>query len=283
MEKKIIDIFKTRLGVEVLEIEDYSKGTMQIVSLVRTDVANYVIKFPREGRTSSTHREAFFLEKFKGKIPIPEMVLSTDDYIIQTFVEGDDLSDMDLDEELLQKTYTELGQIFKIIHGFKMEGFGFVNKDGRGEFESLREVLYQYRDEDLAYIKDNNIITDDEYLRLLDYLDRNDSFADLKESVLLHFDFEDWNIKVKDGKVSGIIDFGNLSAGPVAFEFARPFISGHADKRLEYLLETYGEVDKDELEYFVIVSLIWMIHRHHKSEKKHKFERNLNVLRSIIN
>jgi len=282
LEKEVFDIFERQLGQEVKTITDCSKGVEQIVKVVNTDVNNYVIKFPREGKAPTSHREAFVWEKLKGRGPIPEVVLSTDEYIVQKFIDGEDLSELNLDEDLIKNVYKKLGEFLKVLHSVKMSGFGFVDKNGKGESITLKEKLDQYNRKDIVYISMHGVLKDGEILRIIKYLSKNNHLASLSESVLLHFDFEDWNIRVKDGELSGVIDFGDLFAGPSSFEFARPFISGYEDNRFEYLLEGYGDVDKKEIEYFVVVTLLWLIRRHHRLENTVKLERDLKILRSIV-
>ena len=101
---------------------------------------------------------------------------------------------------------------------------------------------------------------------------------------MLHADYEAWNIKVKDGKVSSILDFGDLSSGPPAYDLARPYISHLEDGLFEYLLKGYGDVDINEIKYFAVVTLLWLIpFRHYSVEgKKLSIKKELNVLKSII-
>lgn len=281
MGEKIPEIFMKEFKEEIVEIIEVSKGVDQTVKIVRTRNSVYVMKVPNK-HLEIIQRECIACEKLRGLVLVPEIVARTNQYIIEKFIVGEDLDEVLLKENTRKKIYKELGQLLRKIHSVPMKGYGFIGMDGNGEYFTLKERVYCNRKEDLNYFDEEKLLTQDEMKRLKNYLDRTDFYADSKESVLLHFDFEDWNIRINKDEVVGILDFGDLSAGPKAYDLARPFISHYLDGMFEYFIEGYGKIDMNEVKYYAVVSLLWIIPYHCGKGDKKNVEKGLKILREIV-
>lgn len=282
MEKEIREIFINELSEKVVKISDVSKGVDQIVKIVETENSIYIIKLPKKDIEELLLREFIACDKLKNLVPVPKVILKTNNYIIEEFIKGIDLNEANLNVGEKEKIFEELGFILKKIHSINMSGFGWIDIDGNGCFSTLKERVLLFREENLKYLKEN-FLCENEYLKLIKYLEKYDFYSNSKESVLLHFDFEDFNIKVHNGKVAGILDFGDLSAGPCAYDLARLFISHYEDGMFDYFLKGYGEIDLDEVKYYVVISLLWMIPYNDAIKKDEKrLELELKLLKNII-
>lgn len=282
MEKKIQKIFMDELGKEVIAIKDVSKGLDQIVKVVESRDLTYVIKIPKKHVAELLMREYIACKKLKGLVPVPKVIAKTNRYIIEEFIKGEDLDEVTLNLNEKRKIYEELGSILRKINSVPMKGYGFIGVNGKGTYSTLKERVLQDRNKNLSYLR-RGVFSKEDFTRLTNYLDKNDFYPESKVSKMLHFDFEDFNIKVDNKKVAGILDFGDLSAGPPAYDLARVFISHYHDNMFEYFLKGYGKIDLDEVKYYSVISLLWMLPYHSKYTKNNKIiKAELEVLRKII-
>jgi aminoglycoside phosphotransferase (APT) family kinase protein len=283
-DSKIKLIFQTSLHEEVINISDASKGLDQIVKIVETASGKkYAFKSPKNPKEKELiYREVFACEKLKGKAPVPEIFFKSDDYIIKSFLEGEDLCDVVLSEEQAKDVYCEVGRCLKKIHQIKTQGFGSIGLDGVGEFKTLRPSVTRGLNKKLFYLWSRRLLMVSEIIKLKKYLKVNGAYFDSGENVMLHFDYEDYHIKLKNGKVCGIFDFGDLSAGPRALDLARQFISHFNDGHFQYILDGYGGgIDLKEVEFHAVLTLIWMAKYHH-DKNNNKYRRDLEVIREIL-
>ena len=89
--------------------------------------------------------------------------------------------------------------------------------------------------------------------------------------------------RINNNKVVGILDFGDLSAGPPAYDLARLFINHYEDEMFDYFLKGYGKINLEEVKYFVVISLLWLIpYCNEISKDKKKIELGLKILKKII-
>ncbi len=282
MKKEIQQIFMNELKEKVVDIKDVSRGVDQIVKIVQTENSTYIIKLPKKDVAELLMREYIACKKLNGLGSIPKFVAKNNKYLIEEFIPGYHLDEVSLNLTEKKNVYKELGTILKKIHSISMEGYGSVGVDGKGKDLTLKDRVFHNRNENLKYLKENFLL-EKEYLQLLDYLKNNDFYADSRESVMLHFDFAEQNIKINNKKVVGILDFGDLSAGPLAFDLARLFIGHSGDDVFQYFLKGYGKVDLNEVKYYSVINLLWMLPYHHKINKnKKRIELELKVLNEII-
>jgi len=278
---KIIELFENSLKETVTKIDDKSKGADQIVKIIETALEKYIIKFPKKKIVN--FREIYACEKLEGKVPVPKIVFKTEDFLIEEYLDGGDLDELKLSDSGTKKVYFQLGGFLKEIHKVKTKGFGFIGFDGNGEFKNLRKRAYQGFEENFRYFKEEKLLTLTEIEKAKKYFENNGFYLNSNESVLLHFDYEDWNIRVKNNIIIGILDFGDLSAGPRAYDLARPFISYYGTKKFDYFIRGYGEIDLKEVEFYAAVRLVWMIAHHHYIKNKKDVEKKLKIFRKLIN
>ena len=278
--KEIREIFKNNLKVKAISIKDISKGVDQKVKIVSTDKGKFIFKFPK--RQVFNFREFFACKKLIGKIPVPKIILKRRSFIIESFLEGTDLDEVKLSGREDKIIYSQLGLFLKKIHTIKMKGFGDVGFNGKGEFKTLREAVSPEIRNYLKRIKTSKLFSKEEVDKLENYLRKKDHLLDSKQSVLLHIDYEESNIKVKNGKVSGILDFGDLASGPKALDFARPFVSYYKNKKFDYFVKGYGKINLKEVEFYGVLFLLWKILYPHPRNQK-GMKKRLRNLGEILN
>ena len=147
---------------------------------------------------------------------------------VETKLDGTDLGDVsgitDSEKAMELAGYLhQLGAAFEKVHAVKTNGFGSLDKDGNGKFRSVKELI----SEDL-YIKKDYILaafdqdTDTRVMLIsaFDILEREAATYPEIEPRLIHNDLSPQHVLVKDGKITGIIDFESAVGGDPVMEFA---------------------------------------------------------------
>ena len=139
------------------------------------------------------------IENSKG-----EHLTKTEDniYRLLSFVEGEFLGDVDHTPVLLRSFGTFLGQMDKAL-------LGFQNSAIRAKATPWDLNHFHLNHKYLQYISDSRDRS------LVDYffLQFEELVLPIKDSIrssVIHNDGNDWNVLTKNGKVSGIIDFGDM-------------------------------------------------------------------------
>jgi len=182
-EQRIKTAF-VRLDTKIQRVTDKTKGCNQVVKVVETNSGKYVIKFPHD--PSEVYRTVFAYERLKDMVPIPRVVDSTEDYVIELYIEGDDLDEVTLDYSTARQVYSELGSILKRIHTVQGEGFGLLQEGGRGTFGSIRESVQSLFDGDnpLEGLENIGLVQARELSMIASYLEKNDSHLTSDETFL---------------------------------------------------------------------------------------------------
>ena len=165
-------------------------------------------------------------------VPVPEVLLVKQvetgdgpiDICIQRRIEGELLSDrLDLPRETLHALTAEAGDILSRVHRVRTKGLGYLNGAGEGPFASVGGLMADFFGQAPAYLAlaaEHDI--DPELIRRAFALIA--SAVDEAEPVrvsLIHNDFYPKHLLVRDGRVTGLIDFGEVSGEPSVTEFAK--------------------------------------------------------------
>jgi aminoglycoside phosphotransferase (APT) family kinase protein len=279
MEDKAIKLFKSKIKEKIVNIEDSSKGVNQIVNIITTEKSKYVVKYAQD--PIHIIREVLACEKLKDKIPVPITIFHNKHCLIQTYIEGTDFDSAKLTKKERYNLYKELGSIVKKMHRVKLKGYGDIEKDKIGGFKSYSKYIKYNLDEHLPIIQ--KYITKKEYETLLAYLENTRKYQNTKKRSLLHQDLEEGNMKVQNKKVSGIIDFGDLSVGPAVTDFARPYCVHYSDGLFDAIKEGYKTLDVKEVKFQAIMFLIWNIPHQSRKTNKKRFNKYKKIFRNIIN
>jgi homoserine kinase type II len=207
-----------RKVIELYEVGDLkgftgiTKGIMNSNYLVTTDSGKYILRILEMDRdTEEEQKELHFLEYLSSNnIPCPGVVLTkkSEDYIfikgkmasLFTFLEGKEV--LDINSEILYK----IGGILAKMHNLS-EGMNLT----RNEKIEL-EYLYEFISKDEIRLKE---ILAENYSGVSDKLKniRETDFSNLPSGIIHNDIFPD-NVFVKDGKITGLIDFNDAMTAP---------------------------------------------------------------------
>ncbi len=282
-KKEIIQIFESKLNEKPIQIIDKSKGIDQIVKIIKTKNKIYIIKFPKYPNfKESFFREIKGLELFKRKIPVPKIIIKDKNYLIQEYLSGEDLDDLNLSKKDLQKIYYSLGKITRKMHLIKMRGFGPLNSKGKPKFKKLKNYLDKDINKSLLKLSKTKIFSKKQIGEIKKYFEDRKNYLDSRESYLLHLDLDAYNIIIENKRIKGIIDFGDLFAGPKMIDLVRIYISNYYNRFFNDFIKGYGKVDLEEIRYFSLWNLSWRIPHYKKIGKIKKLNHTIKVLKDIV-
>ncbi|MDE3236823.1 MAG: aminoglycoside phosphotransferase family protein [Bacteroidota bacterium] len=244
------------LRVPILHTQVISKGMEQTVLSVTTASQQFIAKASQQKET--IFREVMACTLLNKKIPLPQIVFADEEMLIENFIEGEDLDTLSLSDEEQQRTYIDAGRILYSIHQQSAEGFGVIMTNGKGKHNNLKNFSF-YNERNLARLR-KKYLSGSEIKRFERYVEKNDHYFNNTQSVLLHYDFVDSNIRYNNQQISGIIDFGDLSGGCPALDFAWIYIYYYGNKKWDYILQGYNEpIDIEETRFFAACNLIYFI------------------------
>jgi len=281
-DDNIVAIFKDRLFEDVVRIIDCSFGIEQMVKIVKTKKNIYIIKIPLQGNEMMILREGFACEKLRGCKIVPQVILKEKRYLIESFLEGKMASKIRFSAEEKKSVYISLGKTVRRIHKIKMQGFGVLQKDLEGKDLTLERHIDFLLRKNMPLLRKTGLLSEKEIKRVRDYLKVGLKFINQQESVLLHFDILDSNMLVSGGALSGIIDFGDLSCGPRAYDIAKFYIEKKDSEDFTNFLNGYGKVESMEVEYFAVCHLLYEIPYYHSIGNGRKCVKLLRLLEKII-
>ncbi|SHJ96518.1 Phosphotransferase enzyme family protein [Clostridium cavendishii DSM 21758] len=192
------------------------------------------------------------------------------DYMIVKYIDSKVLSEVDINNELEEKIYSEVGSYIAKLHNITSDKFGRVYEVSKGkgfdlwseylldEFLKLREKVEQFN---IFSIKELNLVEDiiNKYKNILD---------EIKVPHLIHGDLWAGNILVQaeedSYKLAAIIDADRAIFGDIDFEFAsswiinQPFLRGYGKGLSDDIKrETRRKIYK--LIYTLIDTYVWII------------------------
>jgi fructosamine-3-kinase len=191
----------------------------------------------------------------------PGKTLCDGSYFFMEKLEGENFyyAKNSLTEETVAGIHREIGKIARELSGIRNTGFGFLGEDTR--YDSLYVFVKQMLINLLSDAEKRNvdILYDRPYY--LHRLEKDRSaFDDVCQASLVHWDMWEGNVFVKDGHVSGIIDWERALWG-------EPYMDDRfrMHNRCSSFLEGYGKTSFEENEkkrmrwYDVILYLTMMI------------------------
>ena len=263
---------------QVTEIKELTEGMCNVTySVAFTDGSESILKIAAKDRSGNTSNEVNLMraevsamklvaEKCSFKVADVQYydtsnTICDGNYFFMEKLEGDNFHFVKekMSEEEISAIGKELGRISRELSTIQNPDFGFLGEDNR--YDSL-----------FAFVKQmlTNLITDAERRNvdilydgrtLLDQLEKEESaFREVKKASLVHWDMWEGNVFVKDGRVSGIIDWERAMWG-------EPFMDDRfrMHNRDKCFLEGFGQTSfsEDELKrlrwYDIILYLTMMI------------------------
>ena len=179
--------------------------------------------------------EKWCLEKCsEAGIPVPEVLalntLETSEkkkeICLESKLPGESLDVLlpAISDDQRKQIFSQAGKILSKIHSIPVSGFGLLDKDGKGEFSSIQEMLGdQYiSPEKMNAIAEKVSLDKNIVSKAYDALENatSDYSSDFQPK-LLHNDYEPKHILVHEGNISGILDFELARGGDPVMDLAR--------------------------------------------------------------
>lgn len=241
-------------------LERVVDGEVNEVYFLDTESGRFVLRIARQNFVNFEAEKWAIEECIKAGVPAPRVL-----GLVEKKVEGENLKfciqerlpgvplswmygDIKNETTLVKSLIVQTGEFIGKIHSIKPQKFGWINGEGVGYFDSWLEYLTERRKEhDVAIQAAKKAGIDPELTKFAaEFVYKNESKLEISDPRLLHMDIHPKHIMVQDSKVSGIIDFGNVTSGDPVYEFAR-FDYFNASNRLfrplEWLLEGYPHKD----------------------------------------
>jgi aminoglycoside phosphotransferase (APT) family kinase protein len=142
------------------------------------------------------------------------------------------------------------GRDLAVINSLAVEGFGWIRRDHdeslrlEAKHPTCRAFVHEHLEQDLALLRER-VLTASEVALVRAILADFDPWLDAEHAVLAHGDFDATHIYQRDGRYSGIIDFGELKGGDLWYDLGH--FRMHEGETLPtlalpWLLEGYGAV-----------------------------------------
>lgn len=234
--KAEIAIRKVFPDSNIAAIKRFKKGLVNesySISISRPKKELVLRVYPKEGWKVEKEAYLYNLIKEKTDVPVPYVYkvdaskkIIDKPYAILSKIEGKELS---LNKDAVKEAASYLAK----LHSIKFDSFGWIiNNQIKPKFRTWPDfILY-----DLNYKIKRTRMPDQLADKTRKYIKKNQFLLDIKtKPCLLHKDYHKSHILVKDGRISGIIDF-------------------------EWSIAGHNELD-------IVKSLLWMFNKNRKLEK----------------
>ena len=263
---------------QVTEIKELTEGMCNVTySIAFTDGSESILKIAAKDRSGNTSNEVNLMraeitamklvaEKCSFKVADVQYydtsnTICDGNYFFMEKLEGDNfhLVKENMSEEEISAIGKELGKISRELSTIQNPDFGFLGEDTR--YDSLYAFVRQMLTNLISDAERRNVDILYDSRTLLDQLEKEESaFREVKKASLVHWDMWEGNVFVKDGRVSGIIDWERAMWG-------EPFMDDRfrMHNRGKDFLEGFGQTSfsEDELKrlrwYDIILYLTMMI------------------------
>ena len=223
----IVDAAEKATGASVSSEKRIIAGETNEVHEITTDDGGEVIVRIYHGEKPKFERERWAIEQCKASgVPVPEVLLveeskregSTLFVCVESKVEGVSLGNIPeitepKNSERLKELLYKTGEQLSTIHSISTNGFGSLDKNGQGKYDSVQSLLTedQFRNPENILSESKLKITDHDTVQLVNraheiIIAQADSLPVISPK-LLHGDFGPQHILIKDGEISGVIDF----------------------------------------------------------------------------
>ena len=263
---------------QVTEIKELTEGMCNVTySVSFRDGSESILKIAAKDRSGNTSNEVNLMraevtamklvaEKCSFKVADVQYydtsnTICDGNYFFMEKLEGDNFHFVKekMSEEEISAIGKELGRISRELSTIQNPDFGFLGEDTR--YESLFAFVKQMLTNLITDAQKRNIDILYDGRTLLDQLEKEESaFREVKNASLVHWDMWEGNVFVKDGHVSGIIDWERAMWG-------EPFMDDRfrMHNRGKDFLEGFGQTSFSENElkrlrwYDIILYLTMMI------------------------
>lgn len=262
----------------ILEIKELPEGTCNVIyDVIFEDGCESILKIAAKDRKGNTSNEinlmkaeinAIKLVSEHCSFKVPDIqyydtskTICDGNYFFMEKMKGDNFYAVrnEMSEEQIATIDKEIGKNSRELTKVQNDKFGFLGDDTRYDslFDFVKQMLKNLISD--AQKKDVDILQDEQ--TFMNQLENDKSaFESIKNATLVHWDMWEGNVFVKDGLVSGIIDWERALWG-------EPFMDDRfrMHNRREHFLEGFGQTSftEDEIKrlrwYDIILYLTMMI------------------------
>ena len=263
---------------QIADIKELTEGMCNVTySITFSDGSESILKIAAKDRSGNTSNEVNLMraeitamklvaEKCSFKVADVQYydtsnTICDGNYFFMEKLEGDNFHFVkeNMSEEETTAIGKELGKISRELSTIQNPDFGFLGEDTR--YESLFAFVKQMLTNLISDAEKRNVDILYDGRTLLEQLEKEKgAFDEVKKASLVHWDMWEGNVFVKDGRVSGIIDWERAMWG-------EPFMDDRfrMHNRDKYFLEGFGQTSFTENEikrlrwYDIILYLTMMI------------------------
>ncbi len=259
--KKIKEIVWEKLTQKIESLTENTKGWDQDVWVIETDKQKVVLKHPKNNNKVRNVRETVACKLLAKKgIIVPQILYVDDEILIETFLEGTLVEQIDFTKVPRYDLYFKAGEALKKIHSIRTTNFGMITDESLvGEFSSQIEYLESSSGEELRNLEETPFYSRKDVNQAMEYFESNKSILKNSSSVLLHADCCDSNlIYTPEGEI-GLIDFGDLSTGNPMYDITKVYIDHIGDGGFQACIDGYGTINFEQVKLFAVTWLLWLI------------------------
>ena len=192
-------------------------------------------------------KEVFLLELVAGRVPVPEIVYTTQGILVMTRLPGRPARFTDDDPVEVSR---QLGGLLRELHTITFDSFGYIETRVTSPVPTNLEYMRRRVDRKVRSGPPDLRDSLERY-----FAEREAAFEGCETAVLCHNDAHDANVLVEDGRITGLIDWENAVAADPIFDLAKAwaFSDGRSDETLAALVDGYGPLRDDWREAFELV------------------------------
>lgn len=257
---KLKKIVWEKLSLKVKTISRNTRGWEMDVWIMETDKQKIVFKHPMDNRkVRNSHAIAYKLLAKKGII-VPQILYIDDQILIETFLDGTYLEQIDFSKVPRYEVFLKIGEVFKKIHSIKTTNFGMITDEPLvGKFSTQIEYLQSGLSDELLVLEKTPYYSRKDVEQVLQYFESHKSVVKNSSSVLLHADFCGSNlVYTPDGEI-GMIDFADLSVGNPMFDVTKVYTEHIGDGSFQAFKDGYGAIQLEQVKLFALRHLIFLI------------------------
>lgn len=184
----------------------------------------------KENHRFEAERWALNAARLAG-VPTPHVLLveqaEYDDmtimFCIEEKVPGKPL-DVLLKEEItsdVSKAIDQIGEILGRLHSVRIDGFGYLQPDAKGQQTSFAEIMLMANERETELYEAASLwnVPAQKIMTSLEVLDTHRELYEFHTPVLVHGDFGPQHIFVEDDHISGVIDMQDCSGNHLVIDF----------------------------------------------------------------
>lgn len=239
-------------GTRVLDVRRVVAGEQNEVYDVSLDGApSLIVRISHRG-PAAHEREAWVLQQCASRgIPGPRIRLlravaigaESCSMMVMEKLPGERLCDLKLGGADLRRVLEELGVWLSRLHSIPVTGFGYLDSSGSGYRPTFDTWLTESVVTSLPVFEQAGRSVGLDVKTIGRWVDEVvDSFrTDVPRVVLVHNDLLANHVLVHEGRLSGVIDFGEVAAEPAATDFARWDFNEGERFPVKFIRAGYGE------------------------------------------